>query len=160
MFYTLFFSFAFSVGTVLDTLLYELEGSSLHRRSDYYTLAFFWFSAPPPVTLQTKLNTTFLSLNEVGQHSVDIYLKSGLGDVGNEVFADDDVVKEGDIVINNKTIASGKSSWMKIDLGQILIYFWIHHTFLVISEKVGQTFLSTISQSLKDGSLLMKGIRR
>ena len=101
-------------------------------------------------------------MNEVGQHSVDIYLKSGLGDVGNEVFADDDVVKEGDIVINNKTIASGKSSWMKIDLGQILIYFWIHHTFLVISEKVGQTFLSTISQSLKDGSLLqhMKGIRR
>ena len=62
---------------------------------------------------------------------------SGLGDVGNEVFADDDVVKEGDIVINNKTISSGKSSWMKIDLGQILIYFWIHHTFLVISEKVG-----------------------
>ena len=91
-------------------------------------------------------------MNEVGQHSVDIYLKSGLGDVGNEVFADD-VVKEGNIVINNKTIASGKSSWMKIDLGQILIYFWIHHTFLVISEKVGQTFLSTISQSLKDGSL-------
>ena len=51
----------------------------LHRRSDYYTRAFFWFSAPPPVTLQTKLNTTLLSLNEVCQHSVDkyiIYLKS------------------------------------------------------------------------------------
>ena len=56
--------------------LYELEGSSLHIRSDGYTLAFFWFSAPPPVTLRTKLNTTLLSLNEVGQHSVDIYLKS------------------------------------------------------------------------------------
>ena len=28
-----------------------------------------------------------------------------------------------------------------------------HFAFLVISEKVGQTFLSTISQSLKDGSL-------
>ena len=28
-----------------------------------------------------------------------------------------------------------------------------HFVFLVISEKVGQTFLSTISQSLKDGSL-------
>ena len=56
--------------------LYKLEGSSLHIRSDGYTLAFFWFSAPPPVTLRTKLNTTLLSLNEVGQHSVDIYLKS------------------------------------------------------------------------------------
>ena len=56
--------------------LYELEGSSLHIRSDGYTLAFFWFSAPPPVRLRTKLNTTLLSLNEVGQHSVDIYLKS------------------------------------------------------------------------------------
>ena len=42
---------------------------------------------------------------------------------------------------------------MKIDLGQISIYFWIQHTFLVTSEKFGQTFLSTISQSLKDGSL-------
>ena len=59
-----------------EPLLYELEGSTLHRRSDYYTRAFFLFSAPPPVTLQTKLNTTFLSLNEVGQHSVDIDLKS------------------------------------------------------------------------------------
>ena len=28
-----------------------------------------------------------------------------------------------------------------------------HFAFLVMSEKVGQTFLSTISQSLKDGSL-------
>ena len=56
--------------------LYKLEGSLLHSRSDGYTLAFFWFSAPPPVRLQTKLNTTLLSLNEVGQHSVDIYLKS------------------------------------------------------------------------------------
>ena len=60
----------------LDSPLYELEGSSLHIRSDGYTLAFFWFSAPPPVTLRTKLNTTLLSLNEVGQHSVDIDLKS------------------------------------------------------------------------------------
>ena len=59
-----------------NTPLYELEGSSLHIRSDGYTLAFFWFSAPPPVRLRTKLNTTLLSLNEVGQHSVDIYLKS------------------------------------------------------------------------------------
>ena len=56
--------------------VYKLEGSSLHSRSDYYTLAFFWFAAPPSVRLGTKLNTTFLSLNEVGQHSVDIYLKS------------------------------------------------------------------------------------
>ena len=54
-------------------------------------MGFLLISAPPPVTLQTKLNTTFLSLNEVGQHSVDIHLKSGLGDVGNEVIADDDV---------------------------------------------------------------------
>ena len=53
----------------------------------------------------------------------------------------------------NKTISSGNSAWMKLDLGQISIYFWIHHTFLVTSEKFGQTFLSTISQSLKDGSL-------
>ena len=85
---------------------------------------------------------------------------SGLGDVGNKVFADDDVVKEGDIVI--KQFHPGKVRGGKIDLGQISIYFWIHHTFLVISEKVGQTFLSTISQSLKDGNLLqhMKGIRR
>ena len=85
---------------------------------------------------------------------------SGLGDVGNKVFADDDVVKEGYIVI--KPFHPGKVRGGKIDLGQISIYFWIHHTFLVISEKVGQTFLSTISQSLKDGSLLqhMKGIRR
>ena len=85
---------------------------------------------------------------------------SGLGDVGNKVFADDDVVKEGDIVI--KQFHPGKVRGGKINLGQISIYFWIHHTFLVISEKVGQTFLSTISQSLKDGSLLqhMKGIRR
>ena len=81
---------------------------------------------------------------------------SGLGDVGNKVIADDDV----DIVI--KQFHPGKVRGGKIDLGQISIYFWIHHTFLVISEKVGQTFLSTISQSLKDGSLLqhMKGIRR
>ena len=58
------------------TPLYDPEGSSLHIRSDGYTLAFFCFSAPPPVRLRTKLNTTLLSLNEVGQHSVDIYLKS------------------------------------------------------------------------------------
>ena len=85
---------------------------------------------------------------------------SGLADVGNKVFADDDIVKEGYIVI--KQFHPGKVRGGKIDLGQISIYFWIHHTFLVISEKVGQTFLSTISQSLKDGSLLqhMKGIRR
>ena len=42
---------------------------------------------------------------------------------------------------------------MRIELGQISIYFRIHHTFLVISEKVKETFLSTTSQSLKDGSL-------
>ena len=36
-------------------------------------------------------------------------------------------------------------------MGQILIHFLIHHTFLVISEKVVQTFLSTVSQSVKDG---------
>ena len=42
---------------------------------------------------------------------------------------------------------------MRIELGQISIYFRIHHTFLVISEKVKETSLSTTSQSLKDGSL-------
>ena len=36
-------------------------------------------------------------------------------------------------------------------VGQILIHFLIHHTFLVISEKVVQTFLLTVSQSVKDG---------
>ena len=76
-----------------------MEASLAGNSSHDYVAAFFWVSAPPPATLRIKLNTTFLSLNEVGQHSVDIYLKSGLGDVGNEVFADDDVVKEGDIVI-------------------------------------------------------------
>ena len=55
-----------------------------------------------------------------------------------------------------------KEQLMRIDLGPISIYFRIYHTFLVISKKVGQTFLSTISQPLKDGILLqhMKEIRR
>ena len=55
-----------------------------------------------------------------------------------------------------------KEQLMRIDLGPISIYFRIYHTFLVISKKVGQTFLSTISQPLKDGILLqlMKEIQR
>ena len=36
----------------------------------------------------------------------------------------------GSVTYCNKTILSGKSSWMKIDLGQISIYFWSHHTLL------------------------------
>ena len=39
-------------------------------------------------------------------------------------------------------------------VGQILIHFLIHHTFLVTSEKAGQTFISTYDWSVKDGSLL------
>ena len=89
---------------------------------------------------------------------------SGLGDVGDEVFADVDIAYKGATVI--KQFRLGKEQFggdgVRIDLGQISIYFRIYHTFLVISEKVGQTFLSTISQSLRDVSLLqhMKEIRR
>ena len=75
---------------------------------------------------------------------------SGLGDVGDEVFADVDIAYKGATVI--KQFRLGKEQFggdgVRIDLGQISIYFRIYHTFLVISEKVGQTFLSTISQSL------------
>ena len=45
-------------------------------------------------------------------------------------------------------------------VGQILIHLLIHQTFLVISEKAGQTFISTVNWSVKDGLLQhMKGVR-
>ena len=91
---------------------------------------------------------------------------SGLSDVGNEVIADDDVAQEGAIVI--KQFHPGKEQFgvknVRTACGTDLNTFPDSFTILsFISEKVGQTFLlTTISQSLKDGSLLqhMKGIRR
>ena len=63
---------------------------------------------------------------------------SGLGDVGDEVFADVDIAYKGATVI--KQFRLGKEQFggdgVRIDLGQISIYFRIYHTFLVISERL------------------------
>ena len=65
---------------------------------------------------------------------------SGLGDVGDEVFADVDIAYKGATVI--KQFRLGKEQFggdgVRIDLGQISIYFRIYHTFLVISERLGK----------------------
>ena len=73
---------------------------------------------------------------------------SGLGDVGNEVIADDDVAQEGAIVI--KQFHPGKEQFgvknVRTACGPDLNTF--PDTFTILSftsEKVGQTFLSTIS---------------
>ena len=65
---------------------------------------------------------------------------SGLGDVGDEVFADVDIAYKGATVI--KQFRLGKEQFggdgVRIDLRQISIYFRIYHTFLVISERLGK----------------------
>ena len=65
---------------------------------------------------------------------------SGLGDVGDEVFADVDIAYKGATVI--KPFRLGKEQFggdgVRIDLRQISIYFRIYHTFLVISERLGK----------------------
>ena len=65
---------------------------------------------------------------------------SGLGDVGDEVFADVDIAYKGATVI--KPFRLGKEQFggdrVRIDLGQNSIYFRIYHTFLVISERLGK----------------------
>ena len=71
---------------------------------------------------------------------------SGLGDVGNEVIADNDVAQEGSIVI--KQFHPEKE------------HFGVKNVRTACgTEKVGQTFLSTVSQSLKGGSLLLQHIK-
>ena len=78
---------------------------------------------------------------------------SELDDIANEVFTADDVTRRCCCNITNyhpEKEQFGIQGWEK-RVGQILIHFLIHHTFLVTSEKVVQTFLSTVSQSVKDG---------
>ena len=66
--------------------------------------------------------------------------RSGLGDVGDVVFADVDIAYKGATVI--KQFRLGKEQFggdgVRIDSGQISIYFRIYHTFLVISERLGK----------------------
>ena len=84
-----------------------------------------------------RLSLILLLANDITGEEVS---GSGLGDVGNEVFADVDIAYKGATVI--KPFRLGKEQFggdgVRIDLGQNSIYFRIYHTFLVISERLGK----------------------
>ena len=89
--------------------------------------------APIPVIVVSKRSVSNDITGEEGSGS-------GLGDVGDEVFADVDIAYKGATVIKQFRlgIEQFEGDGVRIDLGQISIYFRIYHTFLVISERLGK----------------------